>query len=162
MVSVSDPVKAAGFTSIFVGVPKTVTVDQLQVILGVEAKIGRRHKNRKFVKVFVPDDDVGRVLKLDLSVSGHKLRVEKWRSYKAPSYRTNRQKGRQAVKLEDVAATVKERARFVAEFFAQSRPEGRRLYSQVASNTSEARMKSMKTAIYDVRQLLKCLSKRAS
>ena len=49
MVSVSDPVKAAGFTSIFVRVPKTVTVDQLQVILGVEANIGRR--NRKFVKV---------------------------------------------------------------------------------------------------------------
>ena len=73
----SEP-KAAGFTSIFVRVPKTVTVDQLQVILGVETKIGRRHKNRKFVKVFVPDDDVGRVLKLDLSVSGHKLRVEKW------------------------------------------------------------------------------------
>ena len=32
-----------------------------------------------------PDDDVGRVLKLE-SVSGHKLRVEKWRSSKAPSY----------------------------------------------------------------------------
>ena len=75
MVSVSDPVKAAGFTSIFVVVPKTVTVDQLQVIFGVEAKIGRRRKNRKFVKVFVPDNNVGRVLKLDISVSGHKLPV---------------------------------------------------------------------------------------
>ena len=59
------------------GVPKTVTVDQLQVMLGVKAKIGRRHKNRKFVyaKVIVPNDDIDRVLKLDLSVSGHKLRV---------------------------------------------------------------------------------------
>ena len=37
MVSASDPVKA-GFISIFVEVPKTVTVDQLQVILGVNAK----------------------------------------------------------------------------------------------------------------------------
>ena len=50
--------EAAGFTSIFVEVPKTVTVDQLQVIFGVEAKIERRRKNRKFVKVFVPDDDM--------------------------------------------------------------------------------------------------------
>ena len=92
-------------------------------------------------------------------MSGHKLRVEKWRSFKAPSYRTNRQNGRQAIKLENVAATV-ERARFVAEFLnAQTRPEGRRLYSQVASNTAEARMKSMETAIYDVRQLLKRLLK---
>ena len=133
MVSVSDPVKTAGFTSIFVGVPKTVTVDQLQVILGVKAKIGRRRKNRKFVKVFVPDDDIGRVLKLDLSVSGHKLRIEKWRSFMAPSYRTNRQNGRQAIKVENVAATMEERARFVAEFLnAQTRPEGQRLYSQVA------------------------------
>ena len=85
-------------------------------MLGVKAKIGPRHKNRKFVKVFVPDDDVDRVLKLDISVSGHKLRVEKWRSFKAPSYRTNRQNDRQAIKLENVAATVEERARFVAEF----------------------------------------------
>ena len=93
-------------------------------------------------------------------MSGHKLRVEKWRSFKAPSHRTNRQNGRQAIKLESVAATMKERARFVAEFLdAQARPDGRRLYSQVASNTAEARMKSMETAIYDVRQLLKRLSK---
>ena len=59
-----------------------------------------------------------------------------------------------------MTATVKERARFVAEFLnAQTRPEGQRLYSQVASNTAEARMKSMETEIYDVRQLLKRLSK---
>ena len=50
---------------------------------------------------------------------------------------------------------MKERARFVAEFLdAQAGPGGRRLYSQVASNTAEARMKSMETAIYDVRQQL--------
>ena len=123
----------------FVVAPKPVTADQLQGIFGVEAKIGRRRKNRKFVKVSVPDNDVGRILKLD-SVSGHKLHVEKWQSFKAPSYRTNRH-GRQAIKLEDVTATVKERARFVVEFLnAQKRPEDQRLYSQVASNTAEARM----------------------
>ena len=37
----------AGFTSIFVVAPKPVTADQLQGIFGVEAKIGRRRKNRK-------------------------------------------------------------------------------------------------------------------
>ena len=151
--------EAAGFTSIFGGVSKTVTDDQLQVIIGVNAKIVRRRKNRKFVKALVPDDDVGRILKLE-SVSGHKLRVEKWRSFKAPSYHTNHH-GRQAIKLEDVTTTVKERARFVAEFLnAQTRPVGQRLYSQVVSNKTEARMKSMETAMYDVKQLLKRLSSR--
>ena len=148
--------EAAGFTSIFLGVSMTVTDDQLQAILGVNAKIGRRRRNR--LKVRVPDDDVGRVLKLE-SVSGHKLRVEKWRSFKAPSYHTNRH-GRQAIK-EDVTTTVKERARFAAEFLnAQTRPEGQRLYSQVVSNKVEARMKSMETAMYDVKQVLKRMSSR--
>ena len=55
---------------------------------------------------------------------------------------------------------MKERARFVAEFLdAQAGPSGRRLYSQVASNTAEARMKSMETAVDEVRQLLKRLMK---
>ena len=70
-------------------------------------------------------------------MSGNKFRVEKWRIFKAPSHRTNRQNDRQAIKLESVAETMKERARFVAEFFnAQARLDGRRLYSQVASNTA--------------------------
>ena len=144
----------AGFTSIFFRVSKKVTDDQLQAVVGINAKIGRRRRNRSG-RIFVPDDDVGRVLKLE-SVSGHKLRVEKWRSSKAPSYHTNRH-GRQAIK-EDVTTTMKERARFAAEFLAQTRPE--RSYSQVVSNKVEARMKSMETAIYDVKQLLKRLSSR--
>ena len=146
--------EAAGFTSIFWGVPKTVTDDQLQAVVGINAKIGRRRRNRSG-RIFVPDDDVGRVLKLE-SVSGHKLRVEKWRSSKAPSYHTNRH-GRQAIK-EDVTTTMKERAKFAAEFLAQTRPE--RSYSQVVSNKVEARMKSMETAMYDVKQLLKRMSSR--
>ena len=146
--------EAAGFTSIFFRVSKTVTDDQLQAVVGINAKIGRRRRNRSG-RIFVPDDDVGRVLKLK-SVSGHKLRVEKWRSSKAPSYHTNRH-GRQAIK-EDVTTTMKERARFAAEFLAQTRPE--RSYSQVVSNKVEARMKSMETAMYDVKQLLKRMSSR--
>ena len=83
-------------------------------------------------------------------MSGHKLRVAKWRSFKAPSlavaYATNH-RSRQAIS-EEVATAMKERARFVAEFLnAQAGPSGRRLYSQVASNTAEARMKFMETAI---------------
>ena len=63
---------------------------------------------------------------------------------------------------------MKERARFVAEFLdTQAGPGGRRLYSQVASNTAEevasntaeARMTYMETAIYGVRQLLERLTK---
>ena len=56
---------------------------------------------------------------------------------------------------------MKEQARFVAEFLdAQAGTGGRRLYSQVASNTAEARMKSMETTIYGVKQLLERLTKR--
>ena len=99
-------------------------------------------------------------MKLDLSVAGHKLRVAKWGSSKGPVHRapavasTNRRNGQ----------ATKEQARFVMEFLdAQAaRPGDRRLYSQaVAPNTSEARMKSMETEIYDVKQLLKRLSERA-
>ena len=53
-----------------------------------------------------------------------------------------------------------EQARFVADLLrAQAAPNVRRLYSQVASNTAEVRMKSMETAIYGVRQLLERLTK---
>ena len=142
-----------------------VLTEQLQVMFGAKAKIKRYHAKSKVghAQVQIPNGDVDRVLELDLSVSGHKLRVAKWRSFKAPSYRvsaftnaTNRRNGRQAV----VATAMRERARFVAEFLdAQAGPGGRRLYSQVASNTAEARMKSMETAICGVRQLLERLTK---
>ena len=54
-----------------------------------KAHIGRRHGKAKFgyAKILIPSEDVDRVLRLDLSVSGHKFRVAKWRSLKAPSYR---------------------------------------------------------------------------
>ena len=153
--------EAAGFTSIFFRVSKTVTDDQVQAVFGIDAKIGRRCRNRSG-RILVPDDDVGRVLKLE-SVSGHKLRVEKWRSFKAPPYHTNRH-GHQAIKLEVVKTKdrAREQARFVMEFLdAQAaRPADRRLYSQAAApNTSEARMKAMETAIYD--KILRRLSERA-
>ena len=153
--SLSDPVNADGFTSIFVGgIPMAVTDDQLRVMLGTKAQIGRYHRKAKvgYAKILVSNLDVVRVLELELTVSGQKLRVARWRS-KAPSHRvpavayaTNRRNGHH-IKSE---VAMKEQARFVAEFLhaRAGPPGGRRLYSQVASNTAEARMKSMETAIY--------------
>ena len=73
------------FTSIFVGViPMAVTNVQFRVMLGAKAKIKRRyHKKAKigYASILIPNEDVDRVLKLDLSVAGHKLRVAKWRSF---------------------------------------------------------------------------------
>ena len=74
----SDPVNAGGSTSIFVGdIPMAATVDQLQVMIGVKAEIVRYHENRKFghAKIVLSKLDVVRVLELQLTVSGQKLRV---------------------------------------------------------------------------------------
>ena len=74
-----NTVNATGFTSIFVGViPKAVTDVQLQVMLDTKTHIGRYHGKSKFghAKILIPNGDVDRVLKLDLSVSGHKLRIK--------------------------------------------------------------------------------------
>ena len=149
-------------TSIFVGgMPRTVTNVQLRVKFGPKTKIKRRYyKEDKmgFASILIPSEDMDRVLKLDLSVAGHKLRVAKWGSSKGPVRRapivatTNRKSGDQAMKKQ---------ARFVMEFLdAQAaRPGDRRLYSQaVAPSTSEARMRSMETTM---KQILRRLSERA-
>ena len=110
-----------------------------------------------FASILIPSEDMDRVLKLDLSVAGHKLRVARGSSkgqvHRAPKVATtNRRNGDQV---------MMEQARFVMEFLdAQAaRPADRRLYSQAAApNTSEARMKAMETAIYE--KILKRLSER--
>ena len=147
-------------TSIFVGgIPRTVTNVQLRVKFGPKTKIKRRYHKMGFASILIPNEDVDRVLKLDLSVAGHKLRVAKWGSSKGQVHRapkvvtTNRRNGDQV---------MKEQACFVMEFLdAQAaRPGERRLYSQaVAPNTSEARMKSMETTM---KQILKRLSERSA
>ena len=107
-----------------------------------------------------------------MTVSGQKLRVARWQS-KAPvhrmpavAYATNRRKS-EVVKeparhVKSVATEqLTRQARFVAEFLhAQAGPNVQRLYSQVASNTAETRMKSMETAVHDMRQMLKRLMKQ--
>ncbi len=163
----SDPVNAEGFTSIFLGgIPPTATDDQLQVMSGTKANIVRYHRNATgHAKILVQNSDVVRVLALELTVSGQKLRVARWRS-KAPSHRvpavayaTNRRKSevakqaRQERKLDmAVKQARQEQASFVADLLhAQAAPNVRRLYSQVTSNTAETRMI---TAINGLRQLL--------
>ena len=96
-------------------------------------------------------------------MTGHRLRVAKWQS-KTPApaiaCTTNHRPSRRA-KSEGVGTDMKERARFVADFLdAQAAPSSRRLYSQVASNTVEARMKSMATAMNDMGKMLRCLMKQ--
>ena len=166
----SDPVNAEGFTSIFLGgIPSTATDDQIQVMSGTKANIVRYHRNATgHAKILVHNSDVVRVLALELTVSGQKLRVARWQS-KTPSHRvpavvTNRRQSEMAMKArqERVKSEMamkqarQEQAMFVADLLrAQAAP--RRLYSQVA-NTAEARMKSMETAIYGVRQLLERLT----
>ncbi len=107
---------------------------------------------------------------MKLEVSGQKLRVARWQS-KAPSHRvpavvTNRRKSEMAMKAcqERVKSEMamkqarQEQAMFVADLLrAQAAP--RRLYSQVANTADSARMKSMETAIYGVRQLLERLTR---
>ena len=156
----SEPSMAC--TSIFVGgISRSVTNVQLRGKFGPETKIKRRYYREDkmgFASILIPSEDMDRVLKLDLSVAGHKLRVAKWVSSRSPVRRaptvatTNRRNGDQV---------LKEQARFLMEFLdAQAaRPGERRLYSQaVAPNTSEARMKSMETTM---KQILNRLSERS-
>ena len=158
------------FTSIFVGgIPMAMTEDQLRVVLGAKGKariIERYHKKAKVghakVQILMGrfgDDELDQGLELESPVTGQKLRIAKWQSSKAPApavARANNRWSRQAIKSEEVATATKMRARFVAEFLdAQTGQSGRRLYSQVASNTVEIRMKSMETAIYDTGKILK-------
>ena len=149
-----------------------MTDDQVVVSFGIKAsEIVRFHPKAErggHAKIQIPNGDVDRVLELDLSVSGHKLRVAKWRSSKVPSpapATTNRWKSEVAAKQArhhvKSKVAMKEQAMFVAEFLhAQAVPNARRLYSQVASSTAEARMKFMETAVHDTKQILKRLMKQ--
>ena len=167
----SDPVNADGSTSIFMGdIPMATTVDQLQVIIGVEAEIVRYHENRKFghAEFFLSKSDAVRVLELQLTVSGQKLRVARWQSkapvHRVPAVATNRRKSDMAMKAhQERVKSEKQVRQQQAMFFADLlRAQGapRRLYSQVVNTADSARMRSMETEINVVRQLLERLTKR--
>ena len=93
----------------------------------------------------------------------HKIRAAKWQSFKAPApaiaCATNHRWSRRA-KSEGVGTDMKERARFVAEFLDAAAPSSWRLYSQVASNTVAARMKSMAAAMNEMGKMVRCLMKQ--
>ena len=91
----------------------------------------------------------------------HKIRAAKWQSKApAPAFASATKHRRSRRAKSEKGTDVKERASFVAEFIDATAPSSRRLYSQVASNTVEARMKSMATAMNDMGKMLKCLMKQ--
>ena len=169
-----------------------------RIIKRYHAKAKKGHAEIQIPKEHKFGDELDDGFELESKVTGLRFRVAKWQS-KTPSHRvpavaTNRRKSEMAVKArqerkseksspraesEAVKQARKEQARFVADLLhAQAAPNVRRLYSQVISNTAEARMKSMETAInvvsnkvearmksmetamYDVKQLLKRMSSR--
>ena len=167
--------------AIFVkGIPGTVGNNELQTVFNTEALVGRFESGH--CKVLVPESELGRALSQN-SVSGHEIRVKKWRVREdhhptvpqAASFDTRRSGRRnQHRKIPSAVCTtsvsnglIKERAYFVAEFLAaQARPRGvsqksggqQQLYSHVIGpDKAEVRMKSMETAIYDIRRLLERL-----
>jgi hypothetical protein len=58
------------------GVPKTVANNELQTVFNTEALVGRFESGH--CKVLVPESELGRALSQN-SVSGHKIRVKRWR-----------------------------------------------------------------------------------
>ena len=150
-----------------------------RIIKRYHAKAKKGHAEIQIPKEHKFGDELDDGFELESKVTGLRFRVAKWQS-KTPSHRvpavaTNRRKSEMAVKArqerkseksspraesEAVKQARKEQARFVADLLhAQAAPNVRRLYSQVISNTAEARMKSMETAINGVRQLLERLTK---
>ena len=151
-----------------------------RIIKRYHAKAKKGHAEIQIPKEHKFGDELDDGFELESTMTGLRFRVAKWQS-KTPSHRvpavaTNRRKSEMAVKArqerkseksspraesEAVKQARKEQARFVADLLhAQAAPNVRRLYSQVISNTAEVRMKSMETAMYDVKQLLKRMSSR--
>ncbi len=58
------------------GVPGTVSNNEIQTVFDTKALVGRFKSGH--CKVLVPESDLGRALSRN-SVSGHKIRVKKWR-----------------------------------------------------------------------------------
>jgi len=70
-------VKAVRYLAIFVkGVPGTVSNNEIQTVFDTKALVGRFESGH--CKVLVPESDLGRALSRNY-VSGHKIRVKKWR-----------------------------------------------------------------------------------
>ena len=161
-------------TSIFVGsIPRDWTDEYIHAYLGGQARIIKRyHAEAKMGHAEVEVPKGHKLFDLDqegvklASKAGwrtdHTIRAAKWQS-KAPApafaSATKHRRSRRA-KSEGKGTDMKERARFVAEFLAAVAPSSRRLYAQVASNTVEARMKSMAAAMNEMGKMVRCLMKQ--
>ena len=89
------------------------------------------------------------------------LRAAKWQSKApAPAFASATKHRRSRRAKSEKGTDMKERARFAAEFLDAAAPSSRRLYSQVASNTVEARMKSMAAAMNEMGEMVRCLMKQ--
>ena len=114
---------AVPYVAIFVkGVPGTVGNNELQTVFNTEALVGRFESGH--CKVLVPESELGRALSQN-SVSGHKIRVKKWR-VREDHHRNGRRHRRQ---------------------------NGRN--REVSNKTIGTRMKSIETAMNDMKRLLK-------
>ncbi len=160
---------------IYVGkIPKTVRNVELQEKFHTKDPVERFGRGRYgSAKLLVPNDTVLQVLSQDSTLCGRKLRVAKWVVPVAPvatapvSKRDGHRHHSRKTSTACVSAgsSVKE-ARFVADFLAaQARPDGdprgRLLYSRVLApdkTDDQRRMKSMETAICDIRKLLERLT----
>ena len=68
---------AVCYVAIFVkDVPRTVANNEIQTVFNTKALVGRFESG--YCKVLVPESDLGRALSRNY-VSGHKIRVKKWR-----------------------------------------------------------------------------------
>ena len=115
---------AVVYLPIFVkGVPGTVVNDKIQTVFNTKALVGRFESGH--CKVLVPESELGRALSQN-SVSGHKIRVKRWRVRGEDHHRNGRWHRRQ---------------------------NGRN--REVSNKTIGTRMKSIETAMNDMKRLLK-------
>ena len=133
------PLASAVYASMFVGGISSAMKDvDLQNLFDTKAIIGRFYRKKfgkvaGFAKVLIPIDEVDQALSQDFSLSGSKLRVARWDKPLLPAptmlqaassatrrigRRNRSRKMPSAVTASVSNGLIKERACFVAEFFA--------------------------------------------
>ena len=128
--AVKVPVTAVRYVAIFVdGIPETVENEEIQAVFDTKALVGRF---TGFCKILVLESEVGRALG-QKSVSGHKIRVKKWRV--KDHHRNSRHH-----RLHD------------------GRNLGVPTRTVETCKTIGTRMKSIEVAIYDIKRVLKCIA----
>ena len=83
------------------GVPGTVANNEIQTVFNTKALVGRFKSGH--CKVLVPESELGRALSQN-SVSGHKIRVKKWRAHE--DYHRNGRQHRPHDRNREVSNTI--------------------------------------------------------